>query len=253
MAVNVLSVINENLDFQTKNNIISFINDESKLPEWSKRLNDYFVGNNIDLKMQTKYKQNKQRLKNPSYKRFFDFISESSGVMVDLASGPSGYFSPLLDRLCDDNALILTDACPAVIHAHSNACMNPNFYVFEADLDKELPFKNESISAFSGNLLNNVDNYPSLIKEVCRCLKPNGRFALIEMFFEHGCETFDYLNKKGAIWSSFETFVDYCTKNGLSYVDSEIIAKTKGKLSERDMFPLNDNDVSSMRIVYFTK
>ena len=251
--MNILSVINEDCRYEINNNVYRFIEDESERPEWSKRLNHYYISNNIDLQMRIRYKQNKQRMKNPLYRKYFDYISENNGVLVDLASGPSGYFSPLFDKLCNDTALIVTDACPAVLHAHSAAWNDPNYCVFDMDLDKELPFRNESISAFSGNLLNNVDNYSGLIKEVYRCLKPEGRFAVIEMFFEQGCKTSDYLVQQNTVWSSFETFVDYCMEIGFHYVGSDMINKRKGKISKDDLFPLDDHDVSVTRTVYFTK
>lgn len=43
-------------------------------------------------------------------------------VMVDLASGPSGYFSPMLDALTEDKIFIVTDACPIVVSAHAAVC-----------------------------------------------------------------------------------------------------------------------------------
>lgn len=249
----ISSIIQETQEYTVKNNIYSFVQNDSERPEWSKRLNNYFINSNTDLKMKIMYQQNKQRNDSPSFKRFFEYISKNNGIMIDLASGPSGYFSPLLDKLCEDNALIITDACPAVINAHSAACNHPSFYVFDIDLDKNLPFKNDSINSFSGNLLSNVDNYAGLLGEIYRCLKPRGRFAVIEMFFEHGCKTYEYLKDHGKVWASFETFVDSCNKNGFSYIDSEIIGNRKGKISDGDLFPLDDNDCSTDRIIYFEK
>ncbi|NLV34822.1 MAG: class I SAM-dependent methyltransferase [Clostridiaceae bacterium] len=249
----VEEIIRNNMRYNKNGNIYSFIQDEEERPLWSQRLNNYFINSNADLKMTEKYKQNKLRINESAYKRFFDYISENEGIGVDLASGPSGYFSPALDRLSENYVFIVTDACPAVINAHSSACDNPNFYVFDMDLDKELPFKNESVTAFSGNLLNNVDHYADLINEAYRCLKFGGRFAVIEMFFEHGCKTYEYLNNQGAVWASFETFVEYCRNVGFVYKDSEIINSRKGKISDGDLFPLDDNDCSTDRMIYFEK
>ena len=247
------TIIEDNIRYSKVDNVFSFILNDDKRPDWSKKLNDSFIYSNTDLKMKLRYAQNKKRIKQNPYKRFFDFISEKNGIKIDLASGPSGYFSPLLDNLSDNNIFIATDACPTVINAHSIACDDPNFYVFDMDLDKRLPLKNESIAAFSGNLLNNVDNYAGLINEVYRCLKKGGKFALIEMFFEHGCKTFEYLNNQGSIWASFETFVEFCENIGFTYVDSDIINSRKGKISEGDLFPLDNNDCSIDRMIYFIK
>ncbi|MDD2262632.1 MAG: methyltransferase domain-containing protein [Clostridia bacterium] len=247
------SIIKNNITYNKNGNTYSFIQNEEERPLWSQKLNNYLISSNTDLKMTEKYKQNKLKINEITYKRFFDFITENKGIGVDLASGPSGYFSPVLDRLSANYFFIATDACPAVINAHSSACNNSNFYVFDMDLDKQLPFKDESVVAFSGNLLNNVDHYADLINEVYRCLKFNGRFAVIEMFFEHGCKTYEYINKQGAVWASFETFVGYCKNVGFTYLNSEIINSRKGKISDGDLFPLDDNDCSTERMIYFEK
>lgn len=49
-----------------------------------------------------------------------------------------------------------------------------------------MPFKDESVDIFTGNLLMNVENYSTLIQEAYRCLKKGGKLAVIEIFFEHG-------------------------------------------------------------------
>lgn len=142
---------------------------------------------------------------------------------------------------------------PAVIEAHSKACNKENFYAFDVDLDKSLPFKDESVDIFTGNLLMNVENYSTLIQEAYRCLKKGGKLAVIEIFFEHGSKTYEHLCSKGAIWSSFETFVAYCEKIGFEFLGSDIINTRKGKISEGDLYPLDDNDCSCDRTVYFKK
>lgn len=91
------------------------------------------------------------------------------------------------------------------------------FHAFDVDLDKSLPFKDESVDIFTGNLLMNVENYSTLIQEAYRCLKKGGKLAVIEIFFEHGSKTYEHLCSKGAIWSSFETFVAYCEKIGFEF------------------------------------
>ncbi|MDE7234954.1 MAG: class I SAM-dependent methyltransferase [Ruminiclostridium sp.] len=186
-------------------------------------------------------------------RRFVEFVSRVRGVKVDLASGPSGYFSPFLETLTVGDTFIVTDACPAVIAAHSAACGKDKFYVFDVDLDKELPFRDESVDVFSGNLLNNVDHYAELIREAYRCLKHGGKLAVIEMFFDHGCKTYEHLNSRGAVWASFETFTAFCESVGFTYLGSDIIGTRKGKIDAGDLYPLDDNDCSSDRTVYFEK
>lgn len=249
-----LSLIKENISYTEEGNIFHFILDDENRPQWSKALDSYLVGNHIDLQMKQRYAEQREIMtKDVKRKRFVDFVSAVKGVKVDLASGPSGYFSPFSDTLTPNDTFIITDACPSVIAAHSAACNKENIYVFDMDLDQALPFKDESIDIFTGNLLNNVDNYASLISEVYRCLKPGGRFAVIEMFFDHGCKTYEHLNAQGNIWASFETFVSYCESVGFTNLDSEIINTRKGKISNGDLYPLDDNDCSTDRTIYFEK
>lgn len=251
--MNIQSVIEKGRKYSVNGNIYGFITDEADRPEWSKRLNAHLTGNGIDLKMEQRYRHNMAKAENPVFARFFDFVSENAGVAVDLASGPSGYFSPLLGRLSDEQALIVTDACTAVVNAHAAACTDPDFFVFDIDLDKPLPFVSGSITAFSGNLLNNIDNYRGLLCEIYRCLKPGGRFAAVEMFFDSGSKTAEYLKEHGAVWASFETLVGACKDIGFTFYGSEVIGTRKGRIADGDLFPLDDSDGSTDRTVYFTK
>ena len=247
-------LIKSNVTYMEDGNIIHFILDDESRPDWSKALERYFLHESIDLQMEQRYaEQRKAMMGDEKLKRFVDFVAVVNGVKVDLASGPSGYFAPILDTLKTKDIFIATDACPSVIAAHSAACSKGNFYVFDIDLDKDLPFKDESIDIFSGNLLNNVNNYAALIREVYRCLKPGGKFSVIEMFFEHGGKTYGHLDAQGSIWSSFETFVSYCESVGFTCVGSDIIRTRKGKISAGDLYPLDDNDCSSERTLYFEK
>lgn len=249
-----LSIIKENILYIEEGNIFHFILDDESRPQWSKALDSYLADNNIDLQMKKRYAEQREIMtKDARRKRFVDFVSAVKGVKVDLASGPSGYFSSFSDTLTPNDAFIITDACPSVIAAHSAACNKENVYVFDLDLDQALPFKDESIDIFTGNYLNNVDNYASLISEVYRCLKPGGRFAVIEMFFDHGCKTYEHLNAQGNIWASFEKFVSYCESVGFINLGCEIINTRKGKISEGDLYPLDNNDCSSDRTIYFEK
>lgn len=251
---NIRSLIRNGVLYREEGNIIHFILEDSARPEWSKALNHSLVTNKVDLKMSQRYIDQKRIMTgDEKRKRFVDFISAAGGVKVDLASGPSGYFSAMLDPLAKNDIFIATDACPVVIKAHSEACDKDNFFVFDMDLDRELPFIDKSIDAFSANLLNNVDHYAELIREVYRCLKPGGRFAVMEMFFESGCRTSEYLKSQGAVWLSFETYVDFCKSVGFQFIDSDILKTRKGKIVEGDLLPLDENDRSTDRTIYFEK
>ena len=252
--LDVHSIIDKNTNFSIEDNIFHFILDEDNRPWWSKQLDVYFSQSDVNLNMPKNYQSSKQLMSSvPSRKRFVDFVSDKQGVKVDLASGPSGYFSPILDNLTKDDLFIVTDACTSVIRAHSKACDKNNFYVFDLDLDKKLPFETSSVDVFSGNLLNNVNNYAELIREAYRCLKLGGHLAIIDMFFDYGCETYDHLNSKGEIWASFETFVAFCESVGFTYIDGDIISFGKGKIDKEDLYPLGEDDGWSNRTLYFIK
>ncbi len=251
---NISTIIQENIPFSTDENVVHFITNDDDRPWWSKQLEGYFLQGNKKLNMVRNYQSQKHIMSSdPSKSRFIEFVSNKQGIKVDLASGPSGYFSTALDNLAENDVFIATDACPTVISAHSNACQKENFFVFDVDLDKPLPFKDSCIDLFSGNLLSNVNNYAELINEVYRCLKVGGHFAITDMFFEHGCSTYEHLKDKGEVWASFETFVTFCESVGFVFLDSDVISSRKGKLSSGDLYPLDENDCWSDRTLYFTK
>ena len=250
----IRSLIKDDLDFVQEGNVCHFLKEELPRPRWSKALDDYLTGNHIDLMMKRRYSVQKRRMRaNEALRRFVAYASASGGVKVDLASGPSGYFAPILDSLKDSDCFIITDACPAVIKAHANACRKPNCYILDVDLDQGLPFKNESVDLFTGNMLNNVEHYAELIREVYRCLKPGGRLAVIEMFFDQGSKTQTYLAEQGKIWASCEAFVRFCESVGFACTGSETVTARKGPVSDGDLYPLDQEDGSCDKTVYFEK
>lgn len=252
--INFSSLIKDGIPFSVENNIVHFILNDDDRPWWSKQLDGFYKRSTVQLNMSRNYTSQKQIMtSDPNKNRFIEFVSSKQGVKVDLASGPSGYFSAVLDDLKSNDLFIATDACPTVISAHAKACKKENFLLFDVDLDKPLPFQDACIDVFSGNLLNNVNNYADLIAEIHRCLKPGGHFAVIDMFFEHGCTTYEHLISKGEFWASFESFTDYCNKIGFDFLDGDILFSRKGKLSSGDLYPLNNDDCWTERTLYFVK
>jgi len=254
MDHSIHKLIREDIAFVQEGNICHFINEEISRPNWSKALDEFLTDNHINLMMKRKYSGQRRKMNsNQALRHFVEFVSASDGIKVDLASGPSGYFAPFLDTLKDSDCFIITDACPTVIKAHADACRKPNFYILDVDLDKGLPFKNESVDIFTGNLLNNVENYGELIREAYRCLKPGGKFALIEMFFDKESKTHAYLAEQGKIWASYEAFVHFCESVGFTCIDSETVTTRKGPISDGDLYPLDKDDYSSDKTLYFEK
>ena len=240
--------------YQRDGKVFRFILNEEERPAWSRALEDYLAGSRVNLQMKRKYAfQRKMTAGDEKKKRFADTVASSGKVIVDLASGPSGYFAPILDRMEEDAVFIATDACPSVLRAHAETCRKEHFYLFDTDLDRELPFRDGSIDGFCGNLLNNVNNYAGLVREAYRCLKRGGRFCVIEMFFDPGSVTYKDLETQGRIWASPETYTDYFRSVGFGFTGSEILLTRKGKLAEEDYYPLDENDVMTIQTMYFEK
>ena len=232
------NLVKDDISFIQDGNVCHFIHEEISRPNGSKALDEYLTGNHINLMMKRKYAGQKRRMSsNDALRHFVEFVSASDGIKVDLASGPSGYFAPFLDSLKDSDCFIITDACPAVIKAHADACREPNFYILDVDLDQGLPFKDESVDIFTGNLLNNVENHAGLIRETCRCLKPGGKLAVIEMFFDKGSKTQKHLAEQGKIQASYDTFVAFCKSVGFTCIGNETVTARKGPISDGDLYP----------------
>ncbi len=247
-------IIADGVEYKQEKNVVHFILSDEERPDWSKALDEFLLSSKTDLEMKTRYKNQAKRTENNEQrKRFGDFVSSVRGVKVDLASGPSGYFSYIVDRLEEGDVFVATDACPSVITAHAEACDKENFVVFDVNLDKPLPLRNESVDIFTGNYLNNVDNYGELLREVHRCLKPGGKLAVIELFFEEGGKTSQQLIKEGAIWASLETFKAYCESSGFIYMDGDVTNTMKGKIDPKDLYPLDENERCEERTLYFMK
>ncbi len=245
--------------YMFENNIVHFITEEDERPFWSEALERSYNG--VEFDMQLGYNQQRKQLGNNTPieslysfpEQFFDSIAKNKGIIIDLASGPSGYFAPLIDRLDKNSLFIATDACPTLIKAHSRANKTSNFLVFDIDLDKPLPFRNDSIDAFCGNLIMNVEEYKNLIKEAFRALKQGGSYSVIEVFYEKGSSTYEYLINKGAVYSSIETYINFCKTVGFSLIDSKVIVEKTGKINENDLLPLNNNDKWRIQIVRLKK
>ncbi|QSX04672.1 class I SAM-dependent methyltransferase [Sedimentibacter sp. zth1] len=247
------SILNDNIFFTKEQNKYCFIKDNNDRPEWSVILDNYIVDEEIDLNMKKRYINQRQKTYSNGFQYFFEHITESNGVIVDLASGPSGYFSPVFDFLKDDSIFIATDACKSIINAHVEANNDNRFYVFDIDLDKSLPFKDNSVDAFCGNLLNNINNYRELLSEVYRCLKPGGKLAVIELFFEKDSLTYEYLVNENAVYSSVEQYTDYCKSIGFNIVGSQIKEEIIGKIDPNDLLPIGENDKCLETIVLLEK
>lgn len=252
--IDINLLIKEGIYFTRENNVYHFFSDENERPWWSKALDASYANSTSDILMESQYKYHNIHVNDDNQMtEFFQYITASGRIIVDLASGPSGYFSPVFNFMEDDSIFIATDASKTVINAHQKANKDNRFWIFDIDLDKGLPFKDESIDAFSANLLNNVDNYRGLLMEISRCLKQNGRYAVIEMFYEFGTKTYNYLKERDAVYSSLEDYIAICNEVGLKYKGSKVKKEIRGRISEGDLLPIGENDKCLEMIVFFEK
>ena len=136
-------------------------------------------------------------------------------------------------------------------HATTNR-KRKNIDICEIDLDKKLPFKDNSVDMYCGNLVNNVMNYKELINEVYRTLKVNGKYNVIEWFFDENSETSKYLKENNSLIQSIDYYIDFCSQCGLKLINKEIQSSSIGKL-EGDLLPINPNDKKSVVMLYFQK
>ena len=243
--------------YAVSGNVIHFIGENEARPFWAKQLDDWIREQRIALDMEERYAASAANCLGGAEQaeKFFGFIAGGGDAVVDLASGPSGYFGGIFHKLNDRQLLIATDACAAVIQAHSaaNLYAHKNFLMLDVDLDKPLPFRDNSVDAFMGYLISNVTGYMALIGEVCRCLKPGGRFAVAEVFYEKNSPTELAFREKGMLISSYEDYGKHCQSAGLTLLESRVLYAMTGKLDPSDEYPLRDDEKSEIRAVYFRK
>ena len=203
-------------------NTFNFI-PEGEQPEWSRLLDEYWLSQAQKPDMPKRYTAAcEEASKSSVLKKYFSFITEKGGIIVDLASGPSGYFAPAFDLLKETDLFIAADGSKTILEAHAAA-------------NKENP------------------NFMAVCIEIYRCLKPGGRYGVIDLFYEEGSQTFAYLSEKNAVYSSFNYYVSFCREAGFHFLESQLMKTIKGKLQQEDFLPICEDDVAEMRTIYFEK
>lgn len=125
-----------------------------------------------------------------------------------------------------------------------------NVLVF--DLDLSLPIIDNSIDLYCGNQVNNVNNFPLLLKEIYRTLKPHGILSLIEWLYDVDSDTNKYLAEQNNICQSLDYFLNYCKEVGFKILNITLERSFKGK-GKGDLLPINANDTVYSYIIYLEK
>lgn len=236
--MDIIKILKTN-EYKNIGNIYSFITGER--PIWSKQL-DQFYGNS-KYSIGKMYNFSKIKFKeNIVMQQLYKDVLETSGIIIDLASGPSGYFGPIIDSLNANSTFVITDASEFLVHAHSVANKKrKNVKIFDIDLDKELPFINESIDCYCGYNPSNVERYDLLLNEVARTLKKSGKLTIIDWFFDEETETSKYLKDNNKVTYSLNYFIDFCNELGLKLIKKDLDRKYVGK-QVGDLLPINSLD-----------
>jgi ubiquinone/menaquinone biosynthesis C-methylase UbiE len=240
-------------EYKIKDNVISFIKNEDERPMWSKAVDDYYKNNELPVSLIYRANKTYKYKNNIVMQEYYKFITDTNGTVIDLASGPSGYFSPVFDLLNENSIFIITDASPSIIYAHSLANKRrSNVLIFDIDLDILLPIKDNCIDLFCGNLVSNVNGYKTLLQEVYCTLKMGGKAAFIELFFEEGTKTYNYLKNKDSLITSLNDYLRFCSLIGFNVIKTQFEREEIGK-QKGDLLPIDENDKKMFYIIYLEK
>lgn len=242
-------------EIKFNNSYICLFDNEDERPFWSIHMQTMFRKHGIVLEMDSKYNAfDKYYSKKEVVLDFFDRILDNGKIIIDLASGPSGYFGTIIKKLRDDQLFIISDGSPDILKAHMEANKEKNNIGYmDLDLDKPLPFKNDSIDNFMGNYLGNVMEYQQLVSEAYRSLKNGGRFSVIEIFYEQGSETAFELRRENRLYADLDKYIQYFESVGFKLECKGTIEHVVGKLDPSDSLPRNDTDKSEIIAFSFYK
>lgn len=251
-------LIKSDVLYKTNGNIYHFILEEKDRPVTpkylSKELYDLFPDTYNFVLEKQKIKLSRIQKNEHFEKSYIDYVETKDGVIVDIATGPNGGWTHgILKNLSKNVTLISTDACNYCIDSYTEFYNQENYYYFDLDLDKPLPFKDNAIDIFTGSLLCNVSNYKNLLTEISRCLKTGGKAVFEEIFYSDNSVTYEYLIKENAIFASSDIYSDFCKKIGLEIVKIDVCEKMVGKMDPGDGLPLSDSDESYTKNIYLYK
>ena len=238
--------------FPLDRGIVRFIDEDTPRPHWSRALLEAINRSHPEMQTEDYYRERvlnaeERYCRSAELRRAVDALSSAEGVAVDIASGPSGGFLPILaPRLPDETLLIGSDACPPIIE-HWYACIVETRELaayLDIDLLGPLPFPDASIDLVTGVYVENVniDDPMGLISELARCTKQAARIVLQQLFYAEGSATAAMLRDQGNPYASLPDFADALASVGLGTVEQARLRSGRGKLHPGDALPLHDTD-----------
>lgn len=238
--------------FSVDRGIVRFIDEDTPRPHWSRALLEAINESHPEMQTEDYYRERLLKAEdryrdNPALREVVDALASTSGVALDIASGPSGGFLPLLaPRLPEETLLIGTDACPPVIE-HWYTCISEireAAAYLDVDLLGPLPFADASIDLVTGVYIENVniDKPMGLISELARCTKHATKIVLQQLFYAEESATAVMLRDQGNPYASLPDFADALASVGFGAVEQVRLRSGRGKLDPGDALPLRDSD-----------
>ena len=148
-----------------------------------------------------------------------------------------------------------TDINPAVTtgwgHLFHQSRLGQQCTMIETDLTGGLPFQHNSITAFIGAGVGNIDGLRKVLLEGRDCLKPDGFMVFLEWLFPDDSPSARYLQTTFPhIISTQGGFQDACRGEGIELTVSEVIETARGKRSPGDIVPLRDDEEMFLHLVW---
>jgi hypothetical protein len=223
--------------------VIHFVTDSDQRPSDSIGLAQSASVHDPKLYERNAAKARREYLSNSFTREMLNAAASSGSVVVDIATGPGGgYVAPLLELVNDHVLIAGTDACLPVVEQQAKLLRRPNFLMLDVDLEQRLPFRDGTVSAFTGAATNNIHDLLSTLREVHRCLATGGMVFLGERFYAHGSCTASCLAQYGNLCASMETFTAQIEDIGFCLGAHLDIVRHTGKSDPRDGLPLSEDD-----------
>jgi uncharacterized protein YbaR (Trm112 family) len=199
--------------------------------------------------------ENERYQANPHFASWLGAIAETTGLILDIATGPGGsMFGALMPRLGPGSRVVATDAAaPTVDKLHRYWSDQPqsammDFLVCDAN---HLPFHAASVDAitsvggFENVRLDRRLHQPArgeAYVEAARVLKPSGLIFDSTTVYGVDSETAAAFIERGDPFASRETLQELWASLGLVVQSFDVTFHGRGKVHPLDGLPLSDED-----------